>query len=260
MKFSLLGTKEKYFDGKNKVETFGEQGTFVADLILEKDPGLSLYLLVIDKATNEPIDSVKITVTDNMTGMTDSILTSLTGDYFRPLADKKLNDRGSYNFSIEKKGYLNKTVTFNILFDKEGKYNVHEYLDVTIEKVEVGQDLSKIVELKPIYFDLGKATIRPDAAIELDKIVKVMNDNPNMIVELGSHTDSRGNAKSNQTLSDKRAKSSADYIKQRITNPERIKGVGYGESKLKNECGDGVTCPEEKHQENRRTEFIIISM
>jgi outer membrane protein OmpA-like peptidoglycan-associated protein/tetratricopeptide (TPR) repeat protein len=260
MKFSLLGTKEKYFDGKNKVETFGEQGTFVADLILEKDPGLSLYLLVIDKATNEPIDSVKITVTDNMTGMTDSILTSLTGDYFRPLADKKLNDRGSYNFSIEKKGYLNKTVTFNILFDKDGKYNVHEYLDVSIEKVEVGQDLSKIVELKPIYFDLGKATIRPDAALELDKIVKVMNDNPNMIVELGSHTDSRGNAKSNQTLSDKRAKSSADYIKQRITNPDRIKGVGYGESKLKNECGDGVTCPEEKHQENRRTEFIIISM
>lgn len=260
LKFTLLGTKEKYFDGKNTVETFGEQGTFVADLVLEKDPGLSLYLLILDKKTNEPIDSVEITVVDNMTGQTDSVLTSLTGDYFRPLTDKKLNDRGSYNFSIEKKGYLNKTVTFNVLFDREGKFNVHEYLDVSIEKVEVGQDLSKIVELKPIYFDLGKWAIRPDAALELDKIVKVMNDNPNMIVELGSHTDSRGNAKSNQTLSDKRAKSSADYIKTRITNPDRIKGVGYGESKLVNECGDGVTCTEEKHQENRRTEFIIISM
>lgn len=260
LNFSIYGNKEKYFEGKNKVSTFGEEGTFATEILLEKDPGLSLYLLITDKSTKEPIDSVKIVVTDNMTGQTDSILTSLTGDYFRPLPDKKINERGSYNFSISKKGYLNKTVTFNVAFDKEGRYNVHELLDVQIEKVEVGQDLSKIVELKPIYFDLGKWSIRPDAAIELDKIVKVMNDNPNMIVELGSHTDSRGSAKSNQSLSQKRAKSSADYIKSRITNPERITGVGYGESKLVNECSDGVNCSEEKHQENRRTEFIIISM
>lgn len=258
--FEILGTKEKYFDGKAAVETFGEQGVFPVDVILEKDPGLSLYLLISDKETKEPIDSVKVKVTDNMTNIMDSTMTSLTGDYLLPLADKKLNDRGSYNFTIEKKGYLTKTVTFNVLFDREGKFNVHEFMDISLDKVEVGQDLSKIVELKPIYFDVGKWNIRPDAALELDKIVKVMNDNPQMIVELGSHTDSRGNANSNQTLSDKRAKSSADYIKARITNPDRIKGVGYGESKLVNECGDGVTCPDTKHQENRRTEFIIISM
>jgi len=259
-KFAFVGTKEKYFDGKNTVETFGKQGVFPVDLILEKDPGLSLYLLIKDKVSGEPVDSVKVKLVDNMTGLTDSVMTSLTGDYLRPLTDKKLNDRGSYNFTIEKKGYLSKTVTFNVLFDREGKFNVHEYLDLSLDKVEVGQDLSKIVELKPIYFDVGKANIRPDAAIELDKIVKVMNDNPAMIVELGSHTDSRGSATSNQSLSDKRAKSSADYIKARITNPDRIKGIGYGESKLVNECKDGVTCPDTKHQENRRTEFIIISM
>lgn len=260
MKFKITGTKEKYFDGSVQVETLGEQGIFPVDVILEKDPGLSLYLLITDKVTGEPVDSVKVTVVDNMTGVIDSVLTSLTGDYLRPLADKKLNERGSYNFTIEKKGYLSKTVTFNVLFDREGKFNVHEFLDITLDKVEVGQDLSKIVELNPIYFDVGKWNIRADAALELDKIVKVMNDNPSMIVELGSHTDSRGNANSNQALSVKRAKSSADYIKARITNPERIKGIGYGESKLVNECKDGVTCPDTKHQENRRTEFIIISM
>lgn len=258
--FTLKGTKEDYFDGMSQAETFGTEGIFQADLILEKDPGLSLYLLVLDKASQKPLDSVKIKVVDNMTGKEEYVMTSLTGDYLRPLPDKKLNERGSYNFTIEKDGYLAKTVTYNVLFDKEGKFNVHEALDISIEKVEVGQDLSKIVQLNPIYFDVGKWNIRPDAAVELDKIVKVMNDNPRMVIELGSHTDSRGNAKSNQTLSDKRAKSSAEYIRQRITNPERITGVGYGESKPVNDCIDGVNCPEEKHQENRRTEFIIISM
>ena len=259
-KFTLNGTKEKYFDGSTSVETIGEQGVFPVELILEKDPGLSLYMLVKDKASGEPVDSVNIKLTDNMTGVTDVVMTSLTGDYFRPLGDKKINERGSYNFTLEKKGYLSKTVTFNVLFDKEGKFNVHELIDITLDKVETGLDLSKIVELKPIYFDAGKWAIRKDAALELDKIVKVMNDNPTMIVELGSHTDARGNATSNQTLSEKRAKSSADYIKKRITNPDRIKGVGYGESKIINECKDGVTCPDTKHQENRRTEFIVISM
>ena len=147
-----------------------------------------------------------------------------------------------------------------MLFDKEGRYNVHEFLSIDLEKVEVGNDLADLIDLLPIYFDLGKSTIRSDAAIELDKIVKVMNDNPEMIIELGSHTDSRGSAKSNQSLSDRRAKSSADYIKKRITNPERITGKGYGESKLVNHCSDGVQCSELEHQANRRTEFIIVQM
>lgn len=258
--FEINGMKEKYFDGHTSVKTEGEEGVFPVQVVLEKDPGISLYLLIKDKTTGEPIDSVKIKLVDNMTDYKDSTMTSLTGDYLRPLNDKKLNDRGSYNFTIEKKGYLTKTITYNVLFDKEGKYNVHEFMDIDLEAAVVGQDLSKIIELKPIYFDSGKWNIRADAALELDKIVKVMNDNPTMIVELGSHTDARGSSTSNQTLSQKRAKSSADYIKARITNPERITFVGYGESKITNECIDGVTCPDAKHQENRRTEFIIISM
>lgn len=121
-----------------------------------------------------------------------------------------------------------------------------------------------MIEINPIYFDLAKATIRSDAAIELDKIVSVMNKYPNMKVELGSHTDCRSSAASNQKLSDRRAKASADYIKSKITEPNRISGVGYGESKLKVNCPcEGKVksdCPEEEHQKNRRTEFIIISV
>jgi outer membrane protein OmpA-like peptidoglycan-associated protein len=121
-----------------------------------------------------------------------------------------------------------------------------------------------MLNIKPIYFDLNKFNIRKDAAIELDKIVKVMNENPTMVIELGSHTDCRGTIAANETLSQNRANSSANYIKTRITNPERIYGKGYGETKLLNDCGcEGTvksTCTDQQHQLNRRTEFIIIKM
>jgi outer membrane protein OmpA-like peptidoglycan-associated protein len=131
-------------------------------------------------------------------------------------------------------------------------------------KLDVGQDLATLIDIKPILFDLNKFNIRKDASVELEKIIKVMNQYPTMVIELGSHTDCRGSIASNTTLSDKRANASADYIKARISNPERINGKGYGESKLKVDCPcEGTvksTCSEEEHQKNRRTEFIILKM
>ena len=91
-----------------------------------------------------------------------------------------------------------------------------------------------------------------------------MNENPMMEIELGSHTDCRSSYAFNEKLSDNRAKASAEYIKTRITNPERIYGKGYGEYKLKVDCPcEGTvksTCSEQEHQKNRRTEFVIIKM
>lgn len=259
-RFIIKGTKKGYFDDSNSIETLGEEDVFIVNLSLEKDPGLSLFILITDSETGEAIDSVKIKLTDNMTNGSKDYLTKEDGSVIRPLPDKKLNERGSYNLKLERKGYLAKTVTYNVLFDREGKFNVHESLDLSMEKADLGQDLSKIIDLQPIYFDVGRYNIRKDAAIELDKIVQVMNDNPTMRIELGSHTDARGSAASNQKLSEKRAKSSAEYIQARISNPERVSYKGYGEAQPVNECSDGVECSEEKHQENRRTEFIILEM
>lgn len=263
-KFKLNGTKEKYFDGTNTASTAVPEDVIVADVVLEKDPGLSLYALVTDKTTKKALEGVKIKLVNNITGKDEMITTPATGDFRKPLNDVKLNDRISYNLVIEKDGYLSKTITYNKQLDKEGQYNIHQELDLTLDKIDVGSDLAKLIDIKPIYFDLGKYNIRKDAAVELEKIVKVMNENPNMVVELGSHTDCRGTAASNFKLSDNRAKSSAEYIKKKISNPERIYGKGYGESKLKNGCAcEGTvksTCTEAEHQENRRTEFIIIKM
>lgn len=260
--YVLSGTKEKYFPGSTSFSTgaVSDKTEFTKDILLDKDPGLSLYILLKDKATNSALSNVKIKITDNLTGKTDSLLSPESGDYRMAIAGKKISDRLSYSISFEKPGYLTKSVLYNAAIEKEGEIRLEEKLD----KIAVGLDLAKIIDIKPIYFDLGKSVIRPDAALELDKIVKVMNENPNMVVELGSHTDCRGTAAANIALSDRRAKASAAYIKKRILNPERISGKGYGESQLSNGCQcEGAvksTCPEEEHQKNRRTEFKIIKM
>jgi outer membrane protein OmpA-like peptidoglycan-associated protein len=235
------------------------------DVALLKIPDLSLYCLVTDANSALPLEGVKITVTSNDTkNEIINLLTPVTGDTEKELLDKKVNDQLSYTIRLEKPGYLTKVVTFNYTIAQMGRINVHETLDLTMDKIDLGLDLASIIDINPIYFDLGKYAIRPDAAIELDKIVKVMNENPAMQIELGSHTDCRGSIASNEKLSDNRAKASADYIKQRISNPERINGKGFGESRLKVDCPcEGAvksTCSEDEHQQNRRTEFVILKM
>jgi outer membrane protein OmpA-like peptidoglycan-associated protein len=206
---------------------------------------------------------VKITETATK----QSVLTAVTqesGDVRSGLKENKIGDKLSYTVVLSKEGYLEKTINFAYTITSPGQINIHEILDVSMTKLDVGQDLATMIEIKPILFDLNKFNIRKDAALELEKIIKVMNQYPTMVIELGSHTDCRGSIASNTTLSDKRAKASAEYIKARITNPERIYGKGYGESKLKVDCPcEGTvksTCSEDEHQKNRRTEFIIIRM
>ena len=141
---------------------------------------------------------------------------------------------------------------------------MNELLALTIGKVEVGMDLAKMIDIKPIYFDLGKSKIRPDAAVELDKVVKVMKEYPAMIIESGTHTDCRGVAGSSMNLSDAGLKTSAAYVDKQGIDKSRISGKGYGESKLLNSCGCEVkvksTCTEFEHSQNRRTEFIIVKL
>lgn len=109
-----------------------------------------------------------------------------------------------------------------------------------------------------IYFDLDKSYIRPDAASELDKVVKIMRRCPNIHVEASSHTDSRASHSYNESLSQRRAQSTVDYIVQvGGIDGQRIQAVGYGETRLRNRCADGVKCLEVEHQMNRRTQFDV---
>ena len=260
--YKLSGQKESYVSGKNNVSISEEQEFAEANVILEKDPGLSLVAIITDGVTKKALDGAKVTILENGNQPFDNFITKADQGYRKTLPNNKVGDKLNYKIKIEKSGYLTKEVDFNYLISKTGDINVHEALDITLSKLEVGADLAKMIDIKPIYFDLGKYTIRKDAAVELDKIVKIMNEYPNMEVELGSHTDCRATAVFNEKLSGNRANASAEYIKKSITKPERISGKGYGESKLKNGCAcEGAvksTCSEEEHQQNRRTEFIIL--
>ncbi|MEM8909299.1 MAG: OmpA family protein, partial [Bacteroidota bacterium] len=114
--------------------------------------------------------------------------------------------------------------------------------------------------LENIYYDFNKSYIRSGAARELDELLALMKQYPSMKIELGSHTDSRGSNAYNQTLSDKRAKSAKEYLVSKGVASNRITTKGYGETQLRNQCGDLSNCTEEDHQYNRRTEVKITAI
>jgi outer membrane protein OmpA-like peptidoglycan-associated protein len=113
----------------------------------------------------------------------------------------------------------------------------------------------KEVILQPIYFEYDKSNITADGAAELNKLIIVMNENPNMIIFAKSHTDSRGSDNYNMKLSDRRAKATVQYLISKGIPKERISGQGFGESEPKVAC---KSCTEEEHAQNRRSEFLIV--
>ncbi len=113
-------------------------------------------------------------------------------------------------------------------------------------------------ELKNIYYDFDRHEIRSDAAAVLDELVRTMRDNPTLEIELSSHTDSRGSDTYNLTLSQRRAQAAVDYLVRRGIARERMQAKGYGESRLVNQCTNGVHCTPAEHQANRRTEVTVL--
>jgi outer membrane protein OmpA-like peptidoglycan-associated protein/tetratricopeptide (TPR) repeat protein len=209
-----------------------------------------IYGSVFIKGTNEKVPFVDIVISSK-NGSEKITLRSDSIGNFRTLLDANTD----YEISFNKKDFFNLRAEYSTKANTTGYINVNEFIELGIEKIEV----NKTIEIPNIYYDLGKWAIRPDAAVELDKVVKFMEDNPTLQIELGSHTDARGNSNSNETLSQKRAESAVNYIVSKRIDKQRIVAKGYGESKLKNGCKDGVKCSEEEHQQNRRTEIRVTS-
>ena len=118
-------------------------------------------------------------------------------------------------------------------------------------------DWAKEYDIKDIYYDYNKWNIRKDAAKQLDKLVTLLNNNPNFKIELGSHTDCRGSEEYNQKLSEKRAQSVVKYCTMRDIDPARLTFKGYGESVPKSNC-ICEKCTEEQWQMDRRTVFKLM--
>lgn len=258
-----LATEEGDFRRTSQTLTTGAlvDTTLMRDLDLARLGSVYLWMTVRDAKTKSPLQGVSVRVVDAR-GAEGKVIgvTEAGGELFMNLEAKSAGDSLVYEVVLSKQGYLPKTSLWKHRLDKTGKVVLNDYIDCTLTPIDLGMDIAKVIDIAPIYFDLGKSAIREDAAAELDKIVQVMNENPTMVIELGSHTDSRGSDKSNLALSDKRAKSSAAYIVSKGIAKERITGKGYGETKLLNNCGNGVKCSDTEHQVNRRTEFIVVRM
>ena len=260
--FALIGDKNlsKGYFSSNRFGGSGDDDIYSIDFLKTFEISKKINGVAKDK-DGKPVPKTAIALLDEKGNKIDSVITKEDGVYsFSVDTDKK------YKLTGKKEKYIDGETPVNTL-GKELIVNADVTLlqkeePVVVQKTEPKNDLGKLMELAPIYFDLDKSNIRPDAEVELKKIIVVMNQNPTMVVELRSYTDCRESAEYNQLLSDKRAKTSAWYIKARITKPERINGKGYGKTDLVNKCtcndNVGATCTEQEHQQNRRTEFIII--
>lgn len=154
---------------------------------------------------------------------------------------------------------VNGKFKFSVLPTDQNKLGVvyvdDPWLKVLQLKNEVKKDSLTIVE--NIYYNYGEYKILPEAEKTLDKVINIMKNDPQLVIELSSHTDSRSSAEYNMKLSQQRAKAAVDYMISKGVSKDRVSGKGYGESRLINKCADGVECTEEEHAKNRRTEFKI---
>lgn len=214
--------------------------------------------------------AIKGTVSNGITGERISgASVALTNTNGIKIGETISQINGTYEFA----GPIDCDTNYFVTASKEGfKDNTKPVLTDKVSGetiVPLGVDSSLIIKengllkikIDIIFFDLNKSVVRNDAAIELNKVVMLMNEYPNMVIKIESHTDSRAKDSYNLQLSDKRAKATRDYIISQGIAPERIESaIGYGETQLINECSNGVPCTEAQHQLNRRSEFIILKM
>ena len=209
----------------------------LCDILLES--------IVVDAKTNLPIDAALTSVKDNTGIINNSKETSEEG-----LVDYMFECEDEIQLLVSKEGYESKMIDIKLLD-----------IDPPLLKIKLDPIEKLIVEekivLNPIYFEFDKANITNQAAFELDKLVSVMKKYPKMIIRAESHTDSRGPASYNKLLSERRAKSTAQYVISKGIDENRISGFGMGEEDPEIDCSSG--CSKGEHAKNRRSEFIIVS-
>lgn len=208
---------------------------------------------IYDDKTKKPI-AAKIDLMDNVSGelLAEFESDPVTGKFLVSLPAGK-----NYGIAVKADGYLFHSENFDI--PKGADYQEHNK-DVYMKKIEVGE----VIVLRNIFYDLAKYSLRPESKTELDRLIKLLNDNPTLKIQISGHTDSRGSDESNKELSKNRAKEVVDYLVKAGIPANRLQYEGYGEEQLIHSdaaIAKLKTAKEKEaaHQENRRTEFKIIS-
>ncbi|TAD96502.1 MAG: hypothetical protein EAZ97_13965 [Bacteroidetes bacterium] len=248
--YRVVGLKTPYGTDTVSIDIpLSAKGELVVELFLEIEaPRCVEYEgLVVDKETKEPIQNATVFIFNKKTQQLDERVTDAQGKY-----RICLDSISEYVVKGVKRGYLpdcNQIISGKIIAGI-----VSPETPLELEKIKINTKFA----IENLYFDFDKYNIRPDAAKVLDELVVFLKQHTYIKVELGSHTDSRGSFKYNETLSSNRAISSVKYIIDNGIDPKRITAKGYGEYQLTNKCADNVFCSEPDHQLNRRTEVKVI--
>jgi outer membrane protein OmpA-like peptidoglycan-associated protein/tetratricopeptide (TPR) repeat protein len=210
---------------------------------------------VTDSKTGALLANATVILIDNQYNTVGETITDASGNYsFEEICAK------IYSLRAIMTDYSPKEIKINIPITT-GVQKLDIQLESTLCKLAIGDDLGKCFGIKMIYFDFDKFNICKEAALELEKILDVLQQNPTMKLDIRSHTDCRQTANYNMALSDRRAKSTIAWLVSKGIDKSRLTGKGYGEYQLVNNCGCEPTnqssCTEEQHQANRRSEFII---
>ncbi|NAY91664.1 OmpA family protein [Muricauda sp. JGD-17] len=217
----------------------------------------------------ENLNAISGHVSDEKTGDTipDALVQLFNKDQVQ-IAEVRTSKDGSFKFEKLKPrtGYVVKTFKkgyFDAVQNVDTQNNINVEISPSLmplkEIIKEDKGVLKL-ETETIYFDFDRFYIKPEAAKELNKLVAVMREYEDIVIKIESHTDAIGRKTYNKYLSDKRAKSTRDYIIAQGIDPSRIQSaIGYGEERLLNDCSDGIRCGRSQHQENRRSEFIIVS-
>ncbi|SFZ95139.1 WD40-like Beta Propeller Repeat [Flaviramulus basaltis] len=181
------------------------------------------------------------------------------------------DNNGAFNFELEcnsesyiaealKTGYFKNEQQIVVASKSNREIIIEINLIPVIKEISKQEDLNVTLELKSILFDYGKSGIKSEAAIELDKVIKYLNDFSKVKIDVRSHTDSRGNDDFNLSLSNRRNIATIKYIVEvGGVSKNRVTGKGYGETQLVNKCSNNVKCSKEEHKMNRRSEFIVMT-
>jgi len=206
--------------------------------------GVEAAIVVRDVKTGKILPGSRVAILDEKNNVIETRTAGADGK-----VDYSIDCNRAYTIQATMSGYENGS--FPIAKTNGGTVNVAADLK-PIEEIVT----EKEVVLNPIYFEFDKSNVTQEGAFELDKLVEAMKANPEMVVMAKSHTDNRGSDKYNMSLSNRRAKSTVQYIISKGIAKERISGQGYGESEPKVNCGEN--CTEEQHAQNRRSEFLIV--
>ncbi len=211
-------------------------------------------------STQAILGDVRVKLLDPNGEIVDDVLSSRAGTYSFPVEAEK-----EYTLIGERNGFFTVRKIFTTIGEGIPQEELVERFKEKVFNEDVTLDpivLDASIVLDNIYYDLSSAEIRSDAAVELDKLVQLLLDNPEIKIELSSHTDARADDDFNQDLSQRRAQSAVDYIASKGISVSRLVAKGYGESQLINGCTNDriAECSEEQHQQNRRTEFKVIEI